>query len=275
MGARGVVGNALDDEQVKGLIVTARPDVLVHLLTAIPPGGVMRKGQLRPTNELRTAGTANLIAGAVAAHARRFVAESFVGIYSGGDFTRPEPEDNPLPPAPEDSFKDGVLALRSLEDQLEAASHNHRIETVALRIGLLYGSDVPATRLMIDQARAGRMFVPSELSGIGPFVHVDDAAAAIVAAIERPHVSQVYNIVDDRAIPLGDFIVQLTAAVGAPKPKTMPGWVMRLVAPLISELASIRLPLDNSKAKRELGWTPRYPTVDRGLAEVRSLLVAA
>jgi nucleoside-diphosphate-sugar epimerase len=50
---------------------------------------------------------------------------------------------------------------------------------------------------------------------------------------------------------------------------------MRLVAPLISELASIRLPLDNSKAKRELGWKPRYPTVDRGLAEVRSLLVAA
>jgi nucleoside-diphosphate-sugar epimerase len=85
----------------------------------------------------------------------------------------------------------------------------------------------------------------------------------------------VYNIVDDRAIPLGDFITQLASAVGAPKPRTIPAWVIRLVAPLISELASIRLPLDNSKAKRELGWTLMYPTVDRGLAEVRSLLVAA
>jgi nucleoside-diphosphate-sugar epimerase len=275
MGAEGVAGNALDDERMKSLIVTARPDVVAHLLTAIPPGGVMRKGQLRPTNELRTVGTANLVAGAVAAHARRFVAESIVGIYSGGNFTRPEREDNPLPAPPDGSFKEGVLALRSLEDQLKAAGDTHRIETVALRIGLLYGSDVPATRLMIDQARSGRMFVPSGLSGVGPFVHIDDAAAAIVAAIERPSVSQVYNIVDDRAIPLGDFIMQLASAIGAPKPRTIPAWVIRLVAPLISELASIRLPLDNSKAKRELGWTLMYPTVDQGLVEVRSLLVAA
>ncbi|RPI47598.1 MAG: NAD(P)-dependent oxidoreductase, partial [Acidobacteria bacterium] len=189
MGARAVVGNALDAERLKALVVEARPDVVVHLLTALPPGGVTRKSQLRQTNELRTAGTANLIAASLAGGAHRIVAESFVGVYSGGSFSRPVSEDAPLPPPPEGPFRDTVLALRSLEDQLRAATASSGIETVALRIGFLYGSDVPSTRLMIDQARAGRLFLPAGLSGIAPFVHNDDAAAAIVAAIERPNVS--------------------------------------------------------------------------------------
>jgi nucleoside-diphosphate-sugar epimerase len=88
-GAKAVIGNALDAERMKKLVVEARPDVVVHLLTAIPPAGVMRKNQLRPTNELRVTGTANLIGASMAAGARRLVAESFVGIYAGGNFSRP------------------------------------------------------------------------------------------------------------------------------------------------------------------------------------------
>jgi nucleoside-diphosphate-sugar epimerase len=105
-------------------------------------------------------------------------------------------------------------------------------------------------------------------------VHNDDAAAAIVAAIERPNVSGVYNVVDDQAIPMTDFITQLVAAVAAPRPKTMPAWVVKLMAPVVAALASFRLMLDNSKAKRELGWTPLYPTVADGLKEVRTLAAA-
>ena len=177
MGAHAVVGNALDAGRVSGLIVEARPDVVVHLLTALPPGGVMRKGQLRPTNELRTAGTANLIAGALAAGARRIVAESFLGIYAGANASRPLAEDTSLPPPMEGPFKDTLIALRSLEEQLRTANAGSGIETVALRIGFLYGSDVPSTRLMIDQMRRGRMFVPAGLPGVASFVHNDDAAA--------------------------------------------------------------------------------------------------
>jgi nucleoside-diphosphate-sugar epimerase len=236
---------------------------------------VTRKSQLRQTNELRTAGTANLIAASLAGGAHRIVAESFVGVYSGGSFSRPVSEDAPLPPPPEGAFKDTVLALRSLEDQLRAATASSGIETVALRIGLLYGSDVPSTRLMIDQARAGRLFVPAGLSGIAPFVHNDDAAAAIVAAIERPNVSRVYNVVDDRAIPVAEFLAALAAAASAPAPRRIPHWVVRLVAPVIAAMGSARLLLDNSKAERELGWALLYPTVTDGLKELRGLLVAA
>jgi len=271
MGAQAVIGDALDAERLKALAVEARPDVVVHLLTALPPAGVMRKGQLRPTNTLRTTGTANLIAAARAAGARRIVAESFFGVYGAGEAGRTIREDDPLPPPLEGAFKDTLLALRSLEDQL-AATAASGLETVTLRIGLLYGSDVPSTRLMVEQARAGRMFVPARLSGIVPSVHIDDAASAIVAAIETPRVSSVYNVVDDRAMPMADFIAQLAASVSAPAPRTIPAWLLRIVAPIIAAIASATLTLDNSKVKRELGWTLRYPTPAEGLTEVRDAL---
>jgi nucleoside-diphosphate-sugar epimerase len=275
MGARAVVGNALDAERLKTLVVDARPEVVIHLLTALPAGGVMRKAHLRATNELRTTGTANLIAASAAAGARRIVAESFVGVYGNGQFRGLVSEEMPLPPVQDGVMKDTVLALRSLEDQLRAANRSSGIETVALRIGLLYGSEVPHTRAMIDQARSGRMFLPAGLSGVGSFVHNDDAAAAIVAAIEQPNVSSVYNIADDKAMPMTEFITRLMAAVSAPPPKTVPAWVVRMMAPVIAVMGSAKLPLDNSKAKRELGWNPLYPTVADGLNEVRSLMVAA
>jgi nucleoside-diphosphate-sugar epimerase len=260
MGGRGVVGNALDEDRMRSLIMDARPEVVVHLLTALPPGGVLRKKQLNPTNELRIKGTANLISAAAGAGVRRLVAESF------GPIT----EDAPLPPVKEGPFKDAVLALRSLEDQLRAATATLGMQTVALRIGLLYGLEVPSTQLMIDQARAGRLFVPRGLSGVGSFVHNDDAAAAIVAAIEGQPLSLVYNIADDEPTTLSAFMAQLAASVSAPPPRSIPAWIVNLAAPIIAEMGSARLPLANSKAKRELGWSLRYPTLRSGMAELHS-----
>lgn len=274
MGATAVVGNALDRERLTALVVEARPEVVVHLLTALPPAGVMRKGQLRPTNELRTSGTANLIAAALAAHSRRIVAESFIGVYATGHIDRLLREDDPLPPVPDGPVKNTILALRSLEEQLASATDAKGIETVALRIGLLYGSDVPSTRLMIDQMKAGKMFLPAGLSGVASFVHNDDAAAAVVAAIERPNVTGVYNIADDKPTAMRDFILRLGAAASAPRPRAIPNWVVRLAAPVIAAMGSANLPLDNSRARRELGWTLRYPSIDEGLADLRGVLAA-
>jgi nucleoside-diphosphate-sugar epimerase len=85
----------------------------------------------------------------------------------------------------------------------------------------------------------------------------------------------VYNIADDKAMGMADFIKQLASAASAPRPKTIPGWIVRIMAPVIAALGSENLPLDNSKARRELGWVPLYPTVARGLTEIRGLLAAA
>jgi nucleoside-diphosphate-sugar epimerase len=275
MKGRGVVGNALEPDRMKALIAEARPEVVVHLLTALPAAGVLRKGQLRPTNELRTRGTANLIGAAIEARARRIVAESFVGVYGPQSSSAPISEDGPLVPVGGGPFTDAVLALRSMEDQLLLAHQKHAIETVALRIGLLYGAEVPSTQLMIKQARNGRLLVPRGLSGIGPFVHNEDAVAAVVAAVEQKQVSRLYNVADDEPLSLTEFLSRLTTAVSAPPPRKIPAWLVRLAAPVIAELGSARLPLANAKAKRELGWSLRYPTTREGLAELQGMATLA
>jgi nucleoside-diphosphate-sugar epimerase len=269
MGARAVVGNALDHEKMRSLIVDARPEQVLHLLTALPPGGVIRNKQLRPTNELRTRGTQNLIRASAAAGVRRIVAESFVGVYGLGTLAGFASEDKPLPPVGEGSFADTIGALRSLEEQLRTAQAQLGMQTVSLRIGLVYGPDVPSTQLMIDQARAGRLYLPRGLDGIGSFVHIDDAATAIVAAVERPNVSPVYNVGDDEPIAMTEFLSRLAEAVSAGRPRSIPLWVVKLAAPVIAELGSAKLLMANEKAKRELGWTLRYPTLRAGLATLQ------
>ena len=274
-GVTAVVGDALDRVTMTALMAQTRPDQVLHLLTALPPAGPMRRRDLTATNTLRTIGTANLIEAAVAAGASRMVAESFVGVYGPVPSGRRVHEDEPLPPPARTAMAEAVDALRSLEAQLRDARAAGRLTTVALRIGFLYGSDVPATQAMARQARSGRLYAPRDFTGAGPFVHVDDAAAAVVAAMEHASPSTVYNVVDDQPMKLTAFLADLAAALGAAPPRHVPRWVVRLAAPLMAEFGSMTLMPANDRIKRELAWRPRYPTVSDGLAEVRQRLAEA
>jgi nucleoside-diphosphate-sugar epimerase len=162
-----------------------------------------------------------------------------------------------------------------MEEQLQTVRASGRLTTVALRIGFFYGSDVPSTQELVRQALARRLFVPRGFAGVAPFVHVDDAAAAVVAAIEAPDPSAIYNVADDEPVALTAFLDKLTRAVGAPPVRHVPAWLVRLTAPVIAEFGSTTLMLANDRIKRELGWTLRYPTIDEGLREVRRLTVKA
>ena len=275
LGADAVVGDALNAQSIVRAVVEARPDVVLHLLTALPAAGALRAAHLRSTNELRVTGTAHLIRAAREAGAGRLVAESFVGIYGSGAAAGVLTEDDPLPPVPDGAFAEAVRALRALEDQLRVASDTGSIETAALRIGLLYGRDVPSTAQLIRQARAGRLFVPRNLPGILPFVHIDDAAAAIVRAVEQRGAAGVFNVVDDEAMPLTRFLDALAHAVGAPPPRHMPAWLLRLAAPVMAQAGSARLVLSNARAKRELAWQLHYPTVRQGLVAMSGAAVEA
>ena len=274
-GVHGIVADALDQTAVRAAVAAARPDVVVHLLTALPVAGPFRPFQLKPTNVLRTTGTANLLGAAVAAGASSFVAESFATVYGIRKFAEPVDESAPLVPVRRGPLRDTILALRSLEDQLRAARDGRMLETVALRIGFLYGSGVPGTKEMAAQARAGRLFVPRSLHGVSTFVHLDDAADGIVAAIERPSPAPVYNLADDAPIELVRFIDLLAETVGAPRPRSIPAWVVRLAAPVMAEFGVAELRLSNRRAKQELGWSLRYPDLRGGLRELRTSLVEA
>jgi len=269
LGAEAVVADALDADAVGRAVVAARPTHVVHLLTALPPNGApSRPADLEPTNRLRIDGTRHLVEAAVAAGATRIVAESFPMVYGVGDHG-PEPMDEDrqwLPVRSGQAFGPTIEALRSLETQIVAADRDGRIEGVVLRYGGVYGPDAPSTRFLLDQLRRRRLPLPRLPDALFSFVHAADAAEATLAALEGGRHGAVYNVVDNEPLSFAGFVRTAAAAIGAPRPFTVPLWLVRLAAPVAAELMSVRLPLSNARARAELGWTPRVSTVGEGFA---------
>ena len=98
------------------------------------------------------------------------------------------------------------------------------------------------------------------------FIHIDDAAAATVAAVERG-APGIYNIVDDEPVAVAEWLPELSRALGAKAPRHVPVWLGRIAAGEVgvSMMTQIR-GASNAKAKRELGWAPRYPNYREGFA---------
>jgi nucleoside-diphosphate-sugar epimerase len=274
LGAHATVCDALDAQALKTAVQSAKPSHVVHLLTALPRAGALRAAGLRATNRLRIDGTANLLAASIAAGAQRLVGESFAAVYGAADFDAARNENLPLPPESGHAMAETVSALRSMEIQLQTERDDKTLETVALRYGMIYGPEVPSFLALIPQLQAGRAFLPRGAKGVASFVHVDDAVSAAVAALEHPAPSPVYNVADDEPVQFGAFLELLAATIGAPRPRSAPRWLVRLVAPVIAEMASARIPLSNETIKRELGWRPRYSSLTEGLREMAAELAS-
>lgn len=256
LGATPAIADALDAEALRRVVVAARPTHVIHQLTALPKAGPRSARDLIPTNLLRIEGTRNLIAAAVAAGAKRFIGGSFalMGAAKSG--------------VPADA-QDAAAAVRSMESQILEASRSGAIEGVVLRYGLFYGPDNPATIQMIALAR--RRLLPSIRGDRGqlPLIHVDDAASATVAALDRAPAGSTYDIVDDQPASMSEIAQTIAEAAGARPPMTIPSWLPRLVAPYMARMIALRLPLSNEKARAELGWRPSFPTLREGLLQTR------
>jgi nucleoside-diphosphate-sugar epimerase len=254
LGATPVIADALDPDALLQAVVAARPTHVVHQLTALPKGGPKSARDLDPTNRLRIEGTRNLIAAAVAAGAQRIVGGSFALIAARADRV---PKD--VNPAAE--------AVRSMESQILEASRSGKIEGVVLRYGLFYGPAAGSTVEMI--ALLKRRMLPAIIGDRSqlPCIHVDDAAAATIAALNRAPAGSTYDIVDDQAVSFSEMVRALAAAAGAPRPIAVPSWVPRLIAPYSARMIALRLPLSNARARADLGWRPMYPTMSEGLRQ--------
>src|SRR5688572_13173863 len=134
------------------------------------------------------------------------------------------------------------------------------LEGIVLRYGWFYG---PGTYYGEDgstahDVRRRRFPVVGEGSGLFSFVHVDDAVGATVAALERG-VPGVFNVVDDDPGPMREWLPAYAEAIGAKRPRRVPVWLARLVAgQMVSAMATTLPGASNAKAKRELGWEPRW-----------------
>jgi nucleoside-diphosphate-sugar epimerase len=267
LGADTAVADALDEAGLTRAVRNADPEVVVHLLTAIPRKGPRRAADMAMTNSLRIKGTSHLLRAAIAAGAKRIIAESMILVYGYGDHgVEPKREDDPLQPAkPAAGTKYTVDALRSLESQVMAASGKQEIEGIVLRLGLLYGPGVPATESNLQMVRMRKLPVVS-VGGTVSWVHVSDAVSATVGALEHGRSGQVYNIVDDEPASYRDFLLYAAEVTGSPRPRSLPLWFLKLAAPYGAAFLSTRLNVSNEKAKQELGWSPQFPDFRKGLS---------
>ena len=256
LGATPVVADALDRDGLLRAVEGRKADAVIHELTALrkPP---RRHSGMVLTNRLRTEGTTNLLAAADALGARRFLTQSIIfgyGFRDHGDrvLTERDPFGRPAGNADDPH----VAAMRSAERQAFSAA-----EGIALRYGLLYSGDAAQM-----QARLARRGLPVAKGGVLGWVHHQDAAAATVAALEHGRPGQAYNVVDDLPATWEEVFTAMAAAFGAPPPRRLPGWVLRLAAPYVASfVVGTSMRVANDKAKAELGWRPAFPTYRAGI----------
>lgn len=264
-GADAVVCDVFDADALREAVVAAEPEVVVHALTALPPRFSPKKDYLAPTNRTRTEGTRNLLAAARAAGARRLVAESVAFFYEPeGGWVKDE--EAPLYEEAPGNFAAALEALTDLERQVLGAEG---IEGLVLRYGWLYGPGTYYDRggSQAEDTRKRRSPIVGKGTGTFSFIHVDDAASATVAAVERG-APGVYNIVDDEPAPLREWLPVYAEALGAKPPRRVPVWLARLVAGAAMAEAALQMRgASNAKAKRELGWGPSHPSWRQGFRD--------
>jgi 2-alkyl-3-oxoalkanoate reductase len=261
LGASPAIADALDADAVGRAVREAEPEVVVHQLTALTDAGDLRHidRDFAVTNRLRTEGTDNLLSAARALGAGRFVAQSFAGWPFAREGGPVKTEDDPLDPTPPRVMRTTLDAIQYLERTVVGAEG---LEGIVLRYGGFYGPGTSLTEggAHLEMVRRRRFPIVGDGAGVWSFTHIDDAASATVAAIERGP-GGLYNVVDDEPARVSEWLPELAAAAGAKPPRRMPKWLARL---LVGEAGVVMMTevrgASNAKAKRELGWEPRWRT---------------
>jgi nucleoside-diphosphate-sugar epimerase len=260
-GAEPVIVDGLDREAVIAAVQAAAPEVVVHQMTALAGMRSLRNPdkQFATTNELRTRGTDNLLAAAARAGTRRVIAQSYAGAgpdkRSGG---RLKTEEDPLDLRPIRSAVQGPASIAYVDRTvpLEAA------EGIVLRYGGFYGPG--ASDFLLDMLRKRQVPVIGGGTGVWSFIEITDAAAATIAAVDHG-APGLYNVVDDDPAPVAEWLPYLAEVAGAKPPLRVPAWLGRLLAGefVVAQMTTSR-GYSNEKAKKELGWEPRYASWREG-----------
>lgn len=256
-GAEPVTADVFDPDQLSAVLTDTAPEVVISLLITLPGRGPMWMRDFNPARALWDRGVANLVAAAQRAEVGRVVAESMIFAYGyplTGPALRDESEPYPGPPPPGGAAM--LASLRGMEQVVLTSGERSRTEGVVLRYGIFYGDCVPHIRMMSRLANWWALPVPSG-SGMLSWIDIDDVARATVDAAERGRGGQIYNIVDDAPMSFRDWAANLAARQHRPRPLTVPNRLVRLVAPYpATAFGTTWLPLSNTKAKAELGWSP-------------------
>ena len=265
LGAEAVTLDALDAWAVREAVAAARPDAIVHQATALADFDLRRFADtFALTNRLRTEGTGHLIEAARAAGVERFVAQSYAGWTYARAGGPPATENDSWDADPPEELRSTFEAIRELERAVLA------FDGLVLRYGAFYG---PGTSLdpdgeQTEAVRKRKFPLVGDAGGVWSFVHVDDAAAATLAAIEhgRPGI---YNVVDNDPAPVREWLPYLATVAGAKPPRRVPTWLAkRFVGEHGVVMMTQTRGFSNAKAKRELGWRPQHASWRDGFRAV-------
>jgi 2-alkyl-3-oxoalkanoate reductase len=259
-GAEPVVVDGLDREAVIAAVRAAATEVIVHEMTALADMRNLRKFDqvFAVTNELRTRGTDNLLAAGAQAGARRFIVQGYTGWTNERSGGPVKTEDDPLDPRPIPSAARSLAAIQHIEQTVPLAAP----EGIVLRYGNFYGPG--ASDVMLEALRKRQLPVIGGGGGIWSFIEITDAAAATIAAVDRG-APGVYNIVDDDPAPVAEWLPYLAKVAGVKPPLRLPAWLGRPLAGelVVAQMTSVR-GSSNAKARKELGWEPRYASWREG-----------
>jgi 2-alkyl-3-oxoalkanoate reductase len=257
LGAEPVALDLLDRASVRRAVLEAEPDAIVHQATALAELSFSRNFDrtFAETNRLRTEGTDVLLAAGGEAGVDRFVAQSFASYRTAREGGWVKTEDDPLDPAPPAKTRESNAAMRHLEEAVTNAGG------IALRYGIFYGAPNDG---LIEPVRKRQYPIIGDGGGVASWIHLDDAAAATVLALEHDG-PNIFNIVDDEPAPVREWLPVLAAALGARPPRRFPRWLARLIAGEVAVVMGTEARgASNTKAKRELRWEPRYPSWREG-----------
>jgi len=256
LGAEAIALDLLDARAVRKAVLETGPDAIVHQATALADVRFSRNldRSFAPTNRLRTEGTDALLAAAREAGVHRFIAQSFASYRYAREGGPVKTEDDPLDPNPPAAARETNAAMAHLDQAVTDAGG------VALRYGGFYGGSNDG---LVKPVRKRQFPIVGGGGGVSSFIHLDDAAAATVLALEHDRAG-IYNIVDDEPAPMRDWLPVLANALGAKPPRHVPRWLARLIAGEGMVMMAESRGASNAKAKRELGWTLRYPSWRQG-----------
>jgi nucleoside-diphosphate-sugar epimerase len=255
--SEGVVMDGLDAGSVGEAVAAARPDAIVHQMTALSVAHA-GKPNLRnaerffaATNRLRSEGIDHLLAAAEATGVSHVVAQ---GVAAGLNANRAggwiKTEEDPL------QVMAGTKAISHLEDVVVKAGG------AVLRYGGFYGPG--ATDDLVKYVRKRLFPLVGGGTGYVSWVHLDDAASATVLAVEQ-NAKGVFNIVDDEPAPVSEWLPYLAKCARAKPPRRVPAWLARpLAGEMMVRMMTEGCGFSNAKAKRELGWEPQYPSWRQG-----------
>jgi nucleoside-diphosphate-sugar epimerase len=268
LGAEPVALDLLDSGAVREAVLETEPDAIVHEATALADVRFSKHldRSFAETNRLRTEGTDALVTAAREAGVRRFVAQSFANFRYARAGGPVKTEDDPLDPTPVAGMRETAAAMSYLDQAVTDAGG------IALRYGSFYGAPNDG---LLQPVRKQQFPIVGDGGGVSSFIQLDDAAAATVLALEHDGPA-IYNIVDDEPAPVREWLPVLANVLGAKPPRHFPVWLARLFAGEAGVMLGTEARgASNAKAKRELGWTLRYPSWRQGFAEVYAECTAA